>query len=59
MSRCVRILCACCALCFPVVSFDELRAEAKQSFAAEIGVVRSYVGKLQKAQRAAEKALDM
>ena len=42
-----------------VVNYDALRAEAKQSFAAQIGVVRGYVGKLQKAQRAAEKALDM
>ena len=42
-----------------VVNYDALRAEAKQSFAGQIGLVRSYVGKLQKAQRAGEKALDM
>jgi hypothetical protein len=52
--------CCCdCVLLVAVVNYDALRAEAKQSFAGQIGLVRSYVGKLQKAQRAGEKALDM
>ena len=42
-----------------VVSYDSLRASAKTSFAEQAGLVRTYVSKLQNAQRAAEKALDM
>ena len=42
-----------------VVNYDSLRASAKTSFVEQAGLVRTYVGKLQSAQRAAEKALDM
>ena len=42
-----------------VVSYDALRASAKISFAEQASLARTYVSKLQKAQRAAEKALDM
>lgn len=45
--------------CVPVVSYESLRTSAKTSFAEQAGVARMYVGKLQTAQRAAEKALDM
>merc|ERR1712013_790435 len=45
--------------CAPVVNYDVLRKEAKQSFEERTLLVRAYVGKLQKAQRAAEKALDL
>merc|ERR1712176_608667 len=45
--------------CAPVVSYDALRASAKASFAEQSSLARAYVGKLQNAQRAAEKALDM
>ena len=41
------------------MNYDALRAGAKDSFADEIGEVRAYVSKLQTAQRAGEKALDM
>ena len=44
---------------FAVVNYDSLRAAAKTSFAEQIVLTRHYVSKLQKAQRAAEKALDM
>ena len=45
--------------CGAVVNYDALRAEAKQSFASQIVAARAYVSKLQKAQRAGERALDM
>merc|ERR1711920_864118 len=45
--------------CAPVVSYDALRASAKTSFAEQTSLARTYVSKLQNAQRAAEKALDM
>ena len=41
------------------MNYDVLRAGADNSFADEIGEVRAYVSKLQTAQRAGEKALDM
>ena len=41
------------------MSYDSLRMAAKASLAKQIGWARSYIGKLQKAQRAGEKALDM
>ena len=44
---------------FAVVSYDALRASAKTSLAEQASLARTYVSKLQKAQRAAEKALDM
>ena len=53
--------CVCCwgVVVRQVVNYDVLRATAKDSFADEIGEVRGYVSKLQKAQRAGEQALDM
>ena len=42
-----------------VVNYDSLRMAAKTSFAERVSWARSYVGKLQTAHRAAEKALDM
>lgn len=42
-----------------VVSYESLRTSAKTSLAEQAGLARMYVGKLQTAQRAAEKALDM
>ena len=48
-----------CELMVAVVSYDALRASAKASFAEQSSLARAYVGKLQNAQRAAEKALDM
>jgi hypothetical protein len=42
-----------------VVNYDALRVAAKHSFVEQTGLARAYVSKLQKAQRAAEKALDM
>ena len=55
---------ACCfvlLLCFsvPVVDYDAVRAELKGAFAAKVDEVRSVLSRLQKAQRAAEQALDM
>ena len=44
---------------FAVVNYDALRVAAKHSFVEQTGLARAYVSKLQKAQRAAEKALDM
>lgn len=44
---------------FAVVNYDSFRAAAKTSFAEQIELTRHYVSKMQKAQRAAEKALDM
>ena len=41
------------------MDYDALRAAAKAAVPDEIGEVRAYVSKLQKAQRAGEKALDM
>ena len=42
-----------------VVNYDALRDESKRGIPQKIASIRTYVGKLQKAQRAAEKALDM
>ena len=41
------------------MNYDVLRATVKAAIPDEIGEVRAYVSKLQKAQRAGEKALDM
>ena len=41
------------------MNYDVARAAAKEAIPDEIGEVRAYVSKLQKAQRAGEKALDM
>ena len=46
-------------LFFAVVNYDALRVAAKLSFVEQTGLARAYVSKLQKAQRAAEKALNM
>merc|ERR1712217_914154 len=45
--------------CGAVVNYDALREESKRGIPHKIASLRTYVGKLQKAQRAAEKALDM
>ena len=42
-----------------MINYDRLRESAKDSLANEVGEVRAYVSKLQKAQRAGEEALDM
>ena len=46
-------------VCVLVVDYAAERASAVRSLAAAVPVVRAYVLKLQKAQRAAEIALDM
>ena len=45
--------------CAPVVDYDALRQESTRESPAKVSEVREYVGKLGKAQRAAEVALDM
>ena len=55
---------ACCFVplrCFSVavVDYDVVRAEMKGAFAGKVDEVRSVMSRLQKAQRAAEQALDM
>ena len=47
--------------CFSVavVDYDVVRAEMKGAFAGKVDEVRSVLSRLQKAQRAAEQALDM
>merc|ERR1712190_584999 len=45
--------------CGSVVNYDAVRDESKRGIPQKIASIRTYVGKLQKAQRAAEKALDM
>lgn len=45
--------------CAPVVDYDALRRESTKASPAKVSEVREYVGKLGKAQRAAEVALDM
>lgn len=47
--------CSACA----VVDYDEVRLQHKRGIAQQIEHVRAYVAKLQKAQRAAEKTMDM
>ena len=44
--------------CAPVVNYDSLRVEAKSALENKVGQVRLNVIRMQKAQRAAEKALD-
>ena len=44
--------------CASVVNYDAERSEAKVAFENKVGQLRSYVVKMQKAQHAAEKALD-
>lgn len=41
------------------MNYDGLRAAAKNAIPDDIGEMRAYISKLQKAQRAGEKALDM
>ena len=45
--------------CTPVVDYDALRVAANEVLEGKVGEIRGYVTKLQKAQRAAEEALDM
>ena len=43
----------------PVVDYDAARAETAALFDGKIGEVKGYISKLQKAEHAAESALDM
>ena len=45
--------------CTQVVDYDAFRVAARGVLESKVGEVRGYVSKLQKAQRAAEEALDM
>lgn len=57
---CGKPLVACvCVVAAPVVDYGAERSAVEDKLAAAVPVVRSYVAKLQKAQRAAEAALDM
>ena len=44
--------------CAPIVDYDSVRAASARDFAAKVGVARAWVARLQKAQRAGEKALE-
>ena len=57
--RCGFHCCVSLVRVWSVVNYDVVRAGAKNAFTEEINEVRAYVSKLQKAQRAGEKALDM
>ena len=41
------------------MDYDAIRSQQKRGLAEQIANLRSYVEKMQKAQRAAEKAMDM
>jgi hypothetical protein len=45
--------------CAPAADYDAARAKAASAFAGKVIDVRALVSKLQKTQRAAEKALDL
>ena len=56
---CICYLCHCDCGAVPVVDYVALRAAAQAALTAKAASVRQDVAKLQKAQRAAEAALDM
>ena len=56
---CICRLCHCDCGAVPVVDYAALRAAAQAALTAKAASVRQDVAKLQKAQRAAEAALDM